>query len=301
VRAVRPLLALGTALLLAACGGSSDEADPDLIFVSTRDGDYAIYGVSASGGGEHRLTDTHGNPSTPRGLFFQIEPAWSPDGNTIAFASKRSGNLDLYAMSADGSGTKRLTSTKEDDAQPTFSPDGDRIAFTRGTPSRLFVMNADGSGARRVTDEQAEEGEPAWSPDGRSIAYVRREPGSSIREVWLVGPDGSQRRRLTKLNGVSQAPGWSPDGRQISFSANTTSNRFDIYTIGLDGKDARLLTSRDDSFEPSWSPDGKTIAFSEGGAIVLIDVENGEEETLTDPDNNDSSPAWAPRTEGEDG
>ena len=300
MRLAWPLIAVGTALLLAACGGGADEAAPDLVFVSTRDGDYAIYGMSASGGGEHRLTDAHGDPSTPQGLLFQIEPAWSPDGSTIAFASKRRGNLDLYAMGADGNGTRRLTSTKEDDAQPTFSPDGDRIAFTRGTPSRLFVMNADGSGARRVTDEQAEEGEPAWSPDGRSIAYVRREPGSSIREVWLVSADGSQRRRLTKLNGVAQAPAWSPDGRQIAFSANTTSNRFDIYTIGLDGKDARLRTSSDDSFEPAWSPDGKTIAFSAGGALVLMDVGNGDEKTLTDPDNNDSSPAWAPSTEGED-
>ncbi len=47
--------------------------------------------MSASGGGEHRLTDAQGDPSTPSGLFFQIEPAWSPDGSTIAFASKRSG------------------------------------------------------------------------------------------------------------------------------------------------------------------------------------------------------------------
>jgi TolB protein len=294
VRAARALLALGTALLLAACGGP-DEANADLVFVSTRDGDYAIYAVSATGGGEHRLTDAHGDAATPSGLFFQIEPAWSPDGSTIAFASKRSGNFDLYAMSADGSGTRRLTSTKEDDTQPTWSPDGDRIAFARGAPSRIFVMNADGSNAHRVTDEQAEEGEPAWSPDGHSIAYVRREPGSSIREVWLVGPDGSQRRRLTKLNGVAQAPAWSPDGRQIAFSANTTSNRFDIYTIGADGKGARLMTSRDDSIEPAWSPDGKTIVFAEGGALVVIDVANGDESRLTDPDDNDSSPAWAPQ------
>jgi len=295
VRAARPLLALGTALLLAACGGS-DEADPDLVFVSTRDGDYAIYAVNTSEGGEHRLTDARGDPSTPRGLLFQTDPAWSPDGSTIAFASKRSGTFDLYAMNRDGSGTRRLTSTMEDDVQPSWSPDGDRIAFARGASSRLFVMNADGSGARRVTDEELEEGEPAWSPDGRLIAYVRRNPGTSIRELWLVRPDGSQRHRLTKLGGVAQAPAWSPDGTRLVFSANVANNRFDIYTIGADGSGVRLVTSRDDSFEPSWSPDGKTIVFAEAGALVAIDVENGEEQRLTDPDNNDSSPAWVPRS-----
>jgi Tol biopolymer transport system component len=300
VRAGAALLAIGTALLLAGCGGS-DSADADLVFVSTRDGEYAIYGVPASGGDGERLSDDEVDPSTPQGLFFQTDPAWSPDGSTIAFASKRSGSFDLYAMDADGTGTRRLTSTKEDDGQPTWSPDGDRIAFARGTPSRVFVMDADGSGAHRLTDEQADEAEPAWSPDGRWIAYVRRAPGSSIRELWLAHPDGSQGRRLTRLRGVAQAPAWSPDGRRIVFSANVTGKGFDVYTIGVDGKGVRLMTSRDDSFEPAWSPDGKTIAFSAGGALYLLDVANGEERMLTDPDNNDSSPAWAPRTEGEDG
>ena len=299
MRAAALLVALGTALLLAACGGS-EPADPDLVFVSTRDGDYAVYGVGASGGEEERLTDAEVDPATPQGLFFQIDPAWSPDGTTIAFASKRGGSLDVYAMSADGSGTRRLTSTKEDEAQPTWSPDGDRIAFARGASSRVFVMDADGSGAHRLTDAEAEEAEPAWSPDGRWIAYARREPGSSIRELWLVHPDGSQPRRLTRLRGVAQAPAWSPDGRRIVFSANVSGKGFDIYMIGVDGREVKLVTSRDDSFEPSWSPDGKTIAFSSVGALFLIDLENGEERMLTDPDNNDSSPAWAPRTEGED-
>lgn len=300
MRAAGSLLALGAALLLASCGGS-DKADAELVFVSTRDGDYAVYGVSAGGGEERRLTDADVDPSTPQGLFFQTEPAWSPDGSTIAFASKRSGTFDLYAMNADGSGTRRLTSTKDDDDQPTWSPDGERIAFTRGASGRIFVMGADGSGARRLTGEEVEESEPAWSPDGRSLAYSKKAPGSSVRELWLVRPDGSQRRRLTKLGGVAQGPAWSPDGRRIVFSANVGDDRFDIYTVGADGKDVRLVTSGEDSFEPSWSPDGTTIAFSAGGAISAIDVETGEEQVLTDPANNDSSPAWAPRTEGEDG
>ena len=111
-------------------------------------------------------------------------------------------------------------------------------------------------------------------------------------------PDGSQRRRLTKLGGVAQAPSWSPDGRRIVFSANAGEGHFDIYTVGADGKNVRLVTSGEDSFEPAWSPDGKTIAFSEAGAIVAIDLETGEERTLTDPENNDSSPTWKPERGG---
>ena len=298
MRAAGPLVAIGTALLLAACGGS-DDSDPDLLLVSTRDGDYAIFAMSTSGGDEQRLTDADVDPSTPEGLLFQIEPAWSPNGSTIAFASKRSGTFDLYAMNADGSDTRRLTSTKDDDVQPDWSPDGTRIVLTRGSPGRLFVMYADGAGARRITKEEVDETEAAWSPDGRWIAYSRREPGTSIRELWLVRPDGSEPRALTKLGGVAQAPAWSPDGRRIVFSANTGEGGFDLYTVGADGKNVKLVTSGEDAFEPAWSPDGKTIAFSEAGAIVAIDVATGEERTLTDPENNDSSPTWNPEQGGE--
>ncbi len=297
MRGTSALLAVGTALLLSSCGGSGD-SNPDLLVVSTRDGDYAIFTASSGSGDGKRLTAAHVDSSTPQGLLFQTEPAWSPDGSTIAFVSKRSGNSDLYTMRADGSGTRRLTSTKDDDGQPSWAPDGKRIVFSRGSPGRLFVMDASGAGAHRVTNSLADEIEPAWSPDGRWIAYSRRNPGTSIRELWLVRPDGSQERRLTKLGGVTQAPSWSPDGRRIAFSANVSQNRFDIYTVGADGKDVRLVTSRDDSFEPAWSPDGKTIAFSEAGAIVAIDVANGDLRTLTDSKNNDSYPTWNPNQGG---
>jgi Tol biopolymer transport system component len=288
-------LAAGLVLLSTACGGSG-ASEADLLLVSTRDGEYAIFGIDSDGGSRRRLTDADIEPSSPQGLFFQAEPTWSADGRTIAFTSKRGGTFDVYAMDADGTGTRRLTSTREDDGHPTWSPDGRRIAFARGTASRLFVMRADGSEARRITDDAAEEGEPAWSPDGRWIAYVRRTSGTSIRELWLVRPDGTGRRALTKLGAVSHTPAWSPDGRRIAFATNVDSDQHDVYTIGLGStRPQRVTMTPDDSFEPAWSPDGRTIAYSEAGAIWAIDVETDEERKLTDSENNDSSPVWRPR------
>jgi len=73
--------------------------------------------------------------------------------------------------------------------------------------------------------------------------------------------------------------------------------RFDIYTIGVDGKDLRRpIRSQEDAFEPAWSPDGREIAFSRGGAIVVVTL-SGVERQLTDPEDNDSSPAWSPASE----
>lgn len=291
-------LAAAAGLLLAGCGGSA-EPRPDLVLVSTRDGDYAIYEMNADGGSQTRLTeDEHADASSSRRLFFQVDPAWSPDGSKIAFASRRSGSFDIYVMNADGTGTRRLTATRADDANPTWSPDGRQIAFARGDRGDIYVVNADGTGLRRVTDDLAAESEPAWSPDGRWIAYVKNSfqtTGADVRKLWLVRPDGTRSHPLTSPGARNYSPAWSPDSRRIAFASDAGGGGLlDIYTVGVDGKGVRRLTrTGPDAFEPAWSPDGKTIAFSRNGSIVTIDLEGNEEE-LTNPDNNDSSPAWNP-------
>jgi Tol biopolymer transport system component len=290
--------AAAIAAVLAGCAGSDNGGPAELLVVSTRDGDYAIYGMSADGGGEERLTEESGDPATPAGLFFQIEPAWSPDGTRIAFASKREGNFDIYVMSADGSETVRLTSTPEDDSHPSWSDDGERIVFSRGAPGDLWIMNADGSEARALLRDGAADTQPTWSPDGALIAFTRRQPGTSIRELWLMQPDGSGVRPLTTLQAVSDDPGWAPDSATIAFATNVLNNQFDVYTVAVDGgRPRRVTVTSVDSFEPAWSPDGTAIAYSEEGAIHAKQVgsETSPEATqLTDPAGNDSSPAWRP-------
>jgi len=297
VRLATAAAAIGTALALSGCAGSNDRST-DLLLVSTREGDYAIYGMNADGGNQERLTAAEGDPSSPQGLFFQIEPAWSPDGRQIAFVSKRRGSFDVYVMNADGTGTRRLTSTSGDEGHPTWSPDGKQIAFSRGAPSDVYVMNADGSGVRPIASGPADETQPAWSPDGRSIAYVSRTSGTQVRELWVMRADGSQPRRLTRLAATSSSPAWSPDGTRLAFSTNSGADQFDIYFLVVDGRDLeQVTTSPDDSFEPAWSPDGTTIAFSEGGSIVSIEPE-GDPRRLSASSGNDSSPAWNPSTPG---
>jgi len=295
-------LVASAAVAFAGCGGDDEEARPDLVFVSSRDGDYSIYEMNADGGGQGRLTDAETDSATPEGLFFQVEPAWASDGKRIAFSSRRSGSFDIYVMNADGTGTRALTSTKEDDAHPTWSPDGERIAFARAGPGDIYVMSADGSGARRISDPLVQEAEPAWSPDGAWIAYIRRTPGTSVREVWLARPDGSERHALTSEGAKAYTPAWSPDSGRIVFTSDQDGEVFELYTVGIDGKGLRSVTpTAGDLFEPAWSPDGSRIAFSEGGSIFAIELGGGDVEKLTDNENNDSSPAWnpSPPKEGE--
>ena len=285
-----PAFVLFAAFLSAGCG--SDSFSPDLAFVSSRDGDYAIYATGADGGSERRLTEDYDVQSAEPGeLFRAIEPAWSPDGTELAFSSQRDGRQRIYVMNADGSNVRRLTTSKLFDANPSWSPDGSRIVYSGGAGD-LYVVKADGSGVRRLTTSVAEERDPAWSPDGYWIAYERREPGGPTREIWVSRTDGTGARQLTRLRAESYAPTWSPNSKRVAFSSNANGSAFQIYSIGLDGKDIIRHTDSADAFEPAVSPDGKRIAFSRDGAVYTVDV-TGFEKKLTSG-RNDSSPAWRP-------
>ncbi len=288
-----PLLAtLGVALgvALAGCGGAAPKGPPALLYVSTRDGDYAIFGADAAGKHARRLTKQRGDPSTPAGLFFQWQPAWSPDGTRVAFVSRRDGTSHVYVMNADGTGTRRLTSSAKNDERPAWSPDGKRIVFSR--EGALFGVPAAGGLARRVGRGLGYAGDPAWSPDGRRIAYDYRRPGSQASEVYVMNAGGGGVRQLTRLGRTSVLPAWSPDGRRIAFQSDARLGHAEIYTIGVDGTGLRQVTQADsDVIQPAWAPDG-TLSYVRDGAIW---VGAGEQATqLTSGGGNDSSPAWRP-------
>jgi Tol biopolymer transport system component len=286
------LVAVSMALALSACG-SDDVTPPDLAYVSARNGVYAVYTMAADGRGQHRLTEGDDDPSTPEGLFFQFEPAWSPDGTRIAFTSARSGTFDVYVMNADGSGTQRITRMAKDERHPTWSPDGERIAFAHSDD--LFVMNADGRGADRISGSGASESDPSWSPDGDWIAYSRRPQGSETREIWVVRPDGSDPHPVTTLGARSVNPAWSTDSSRLAFASDRAGGLFDIYVVTVRGKNVRRLTREGPSaFEPSWSPDDSSIAFAQDGSIRTVDLDENVDE-LTSAEDNDSFPAWNPQ------
>jgi Tol biopolymer transport system component len=294
------ILIVGVCLgaLVSGCGGGGNPR-PDLLLVSTRDGDYAIYAMNADGSRQKRLTETEIDTTSPKGIFFQTDPAWSPSGRLIAFSSKRSGSFDIYVMRADGSGTRQLTATRADDHHPTWSPDGTTIAFERGR--KIYAVSAQGGSARLVSRGLAGDADPAWSPDGTRIAFVRRVAGGPVREIWTMGIDGGHAKAVTALHGSSINPAWSPDGKRIAFASNIVGSLYDLYIVGIEGGQIRRLTRRGpDTFEPAWSPDGSKIAYTQDGAIWTIDL-TGSAEQLTDSANNDSSPAWNPQLAADSG
>jgi serine/threonine-protein kinase len=136
-----------------------------IAFIGNRDGPPDIYVMSLDGTNQVRLT-VNAAKDTLHAEWF-LRPAWSPDGNRIAYASDVEGNRDIYVMNKDGSGITRLTDDPREDVYPTWSPDGRQIAFMSRRESginEIFIMNDDGTGQRIITEASSRtfSGFPSW-------------------------------------------------------------------------------------------------------------------------------------------
>ncbi|MBN1505117.1 MAG: PD40 domain-containing protein, partial [Candidatus Eisenbacteria bacterium] len=217
------------------------------------------------------------------GEAWQLEPAISPDGGKIAYASNESGNLDIYVIDVRGGNPLRLTADASADHRPVWFPDGSAIAFEsdRAGHKGIWKVGQLGGAATQIV---ANASWPAVSPDGKTIAFAKTDPGGDdrIAVAPLDAPDN-----VTVLTGPEDGtwehvnPAWSPDGSKICYST-----RHNLWIVPSRGGDAWLLT-QDGTLdaEPAWSPDGRHVYFSSHreGTLALwrVAAEGGTPERLT--------------------
>ena len=274
------------------------DAQAQIVFTSEKNDNVDIYVMAVDGGNRRRLTNS------PRDEW---SPAWSPDGERIAFVS----NSDIYVMDANGEHRRKLTNNRHDGSSPSWSPDGKRIAFVSSRDdwktSDIYVMNADGKKIQNLTNDPWRNSVPAWSPDGKRIAFTSQR-GNDWRDIdiYVIHINGGKIQNLTKsFHGSGWAPSWSPDGKHIAFVSAAQGATIDIYVMNVGDRNPQQLTNdRHLDNDPSWSPDGKRIAFaSKRGSdwnqrngdwdIYVMNADGGNIQNLTNnPLAHDRQPAW---------
>jgi hypothetical protein len=232
------------------------------------------------------------------------------DNGRIAFVSEREGDFDIYTMNADGTGVAQVTNDPAVDFNPSWSPDGAKIAFAsnRGSPADfdVYVMNPDGSGVTPLTDDPANDGVPDWSPDGTEIVFESERGSVSLFEdVYKMNADGSNETQLTDDPQSDGSPAFSPDGTKIAFRSKRSdcpACHYELYMMDADGSNETRFTDTAARYDtdPSWAPDGTKLTFeahppgTPGYDILKINADGTGETNLTSDVPMDGRPVWSP-------
>ncbi|NWF65236.1 MAG: PD40 domain-containing protein [Chloroflexi bacterium] len=237
--------------------------------------------LNADGSGRAQLTNLKAT------AFY---PSVSPDGQTIYFSSRDSGNYEIYSIDIFGNNLQKLTNGIGALYAPELSPNGEWIVFTKNGDG-LWKMRPDGSDVKRITNR--DDIDPSWSPDGAMISFASSRAGA--RQLFVMNADGSNIRQVTDLTNMGGRNTWSPDGTRLAFYRGEQGNR-NIYIINVDGAGLVKLTDGGDNLGPSWSPDGNWIVFTSfrdgNNELYIIHPDGTGLMRLTNSPISDWQPRW---------
>ena len=246
---------------------------------------------------------------------YDAQSDWSPDGNRIAFRSRRNDRfeisiVDLRVRDA-ATGRPRVTdvAVATDGSQtsmPSWFPDGTGLIYRRTNPpagvttlSDVWAMNLDGTNRRPIAVLPGDQLYPSYSPDMKQLVFATDPPGTERRRIEVM--DVATGVVKTLFDGGptidDAAPAWSPDGRQIAFESDLDGDG-EIYVMNADGSNVRQITHNTIWDEgPAWSPDGTKFVFSRGLGDLVLDIwtmnaDGSDQRQLTTYPGRDESPDW---------
>jgi len=262
--------------------------DSQIAFVSNGTGNKEINLCEFDGSGITQFT---------RNRAITISPAWSSDGQWIAYTSYIRGNPDLYIVNVRDR-SMSVVAKKGINITPAWVPGKFELAATLSYSGDqdIYLLTGTGREIKKLTNERGSDVSPTWSPDGKKMAFVSSRSGTP--QIYVQNIDTGHVERITFYGRYNTQPSWSPKGDKIAYSG-MNGGRHNIYTIGLNGKDPVQLTGNaGDNESPSWSPDGSLIAFSstrEGPSRIYVMTAFGtDQRRLLAVSGEQTTPKWSP-------
>lgn len=252
----------------------TDQPGPELYPSLSPDGKSLIYQSKSSGKWDiyfQRIGGSNAVNLTKDSLDENTQPAFSPDGELVAFRSERDGG-GIFVMGATGEDVRRLTSFCYN---PSWAPTGREIVCSTGwfrgveetntsLNGRLFRVSASTGESHAIPGEIEDARQPCWSPAGYRIAYWGRRHGAQ-RDIWTVAADGGEPVAVTTDSHMDWNPVWSPDGRYLYFSSDRGGS-MNLWRVRINEKTGETLAAPEPVTTPSqWSG---FISFSQDGEHI---------------------------------
>ncbi len=199
------------------------------------------------------------------------QPAFSPDGERIAFRSDRE-PAGIYVMEATGENLRPVT---PGGFHPSWSPDGNEIVYSEAgrdapdvrntNPSRLWIVNVETGAKRLLTDRDAMQ--PTWSPHGARIAFWFMPPSVGRSDIATISRSGGEVLVITRDASTNWNPVWSPDGKYLYFASDRSGN-MNFWRVSVDEETGKVLSEPEAIVTPSkfsrhlnFSRDGKRMIY----------------------------------------
>jgi TolB protein len=228
-----------------------------------------------------------------------MSPAWSPDGNWLAYVSFESKRSAVYVQQV-STGQRSLVSARAGiNAAPAWSPDGRKLALTLGGTSGnldIYVLDLSNQQLTRLTDDPAIDTEPVWAPDGQTIYFTSDRGGGP--QIYQIGVNSGDRpKRITFEGSYNAHPRISPDGTQLAMLSQDGSS-YRIAVQDLASGTVRYLSPGPLDNTPSFAPNGAMLLYAsiEGGQSVLqrVSLDGLTSQRLTSDRADVRDPVWGP-------
>jgi TolB protein len=251
---------------------------------------YQLVVADADGENAHLILDSH---------FPIMSPAWSPDGQWLAYVSFESKLAGVYVQLV-RTGERRLVSARAGvSGAPAWSPDGKKLALTLGGSGGnpdIYILDLVTQNLTRITDDPAIDTEPEWAPDGRSLYFTSDRAGSP--QIYQISASGSGRpRRITFEGNYNARPRISADGTELAM-VTLDNGGYRIAVQDLSSGAVRVLSHGRLDESPSFAPNGATILYSQreggGGSLATVSVDGLTGLRLKAQQGTIRDPAWGP-------